>query len=246
MRDVIDLHTHTVVSEHAFSTVKEMVQMASQRGLEVLAFTEHAESCSKLCFINMRIIPRKQMGITVLHGAEVNIIDYDGHLDLADSILANLDIVIASMHKRSISGGTVEENTRGYLKAMKNPYVNIIGHPDDSRFPVDYKELVKGAKKYGKLLEVNNSSVSPTGFRDTSCAKENYRRMLEYCKEYETHIIIGSDAHIDFEVGNHECAMELVNEVDFPEHLIVNANPQILKHYLNYYQRGIDLEVSTN
>ena len=61
--------------------------------------------------------------------------------------------------------GTKEENTEAYLNVMKNPYVNIIGHPDDGRYQVDYRALVQGAKDYGKVLELNNHSLEPSCFR---------------------------------------------------------------------------------
>ena len=234
MKDFIDIHTHSLSGGHAYSTIKEMVLKAAEKGLKVFGVTEHAESCTQLHFRNMRIILREQYGITVLHGAEANIIDYDGHLDLPDRILADLDVVVASMHMSTYKGGTMEENTRAYLNVMKNPHVAIIGHPDDCRFPVDYRELVLGAKRYGKLLEINNISVNPTGFRDTERAIENYRKMLEYCKEYETPVIMSSDAHIDVAVGDHTEAMKVLKDVDFPERLVVNSDVEMLKKYIKF------------
>ena len=66
---------------------------------------------------------------------------------------------------------------------MENPYVNIIGHPDDGRIPVDYEKIVEAAAKYGKILEVNNSSLTPGGFRQN--ARENQHTILELCKKYK-------------------------------------------------------------
>ncbi|EKC48808.1 flagellar motor switch protein FliN, partial [human gut metagenome] len=91
--------------------------------------------------------------------------------------------------------GTIEENTKTYLNVMKNPYVNIIGHPDDSYYPVDYRALVEGAKEHHVLLEVNNGSLTPGGFRQNT--KENSCKMLELCKEYKVPVIMDSDAHVD-------------------------------------------------
>ena len=67
----------------------------------------------------------------MLYGAEVNILDQEGKLDLDDEILESLDYVIASMHRPIFKSGTADENTRAYIKAMENPNVNIIGHCDD-------------------------------------------------------------------------------------------------------------------
>ena len=67
---------------------------------------------------------------------EVNIMDYDGTLDIPDKILRNLDFVIASLHDVCIEPGTRDENTRSLLSAMENPLVDIIGHSGNSVFPI--------------------------------------------------------------------------------------------------------------
>lgn len=90
----------------------------------------------------------------------------DGDLDLSESLCRNLDIVIASIHSPCYGlDHTREENTKAYTAVMKKPYVDIIGHPDDGRFPVDYEVLVQTAKETKTLLEINNSSLRPDGFR---------------------------------------------------------------------------------
>lgn len=239
MRDLLDLHTHTIASGHAYNTINEMIQAASEKGLEVLGITEHAPAmpgtCSNLYFVNYRVLPREKMGIRVFYGVELNILDYDGHVDLPKNILAGTDLAIASIHPPCFKGGSMEENTRAYMNTMKNPYVNIIGHPDDGRFPIDYKALVEGAKEQDVLLEVNNSSLSPNSYRYH--AVENYHKMLEYCKLYEVPVVINSDAHVEIDVANHQFAWKILKEVDFPETLIVNTEPKILEKYINYFKR---------
>ena len=98
-------------------------------------------------------------------GSEVNILDEEGHVDLEDVEIPKMDVIIASLHTPCIRPGTIKENTNAYLNVMKNPYVNIIGHPDDGRYEIDYRALVEGAKKYGKVLELNNHSLAPDCFR---------------------------------------------------------------------------------
>lgn len=239
MRDVLDLHTHTIASGHAYNTINEMVAAAEKGGLEVLGITEHAPAmpgtCSAMYFSNLRVLPRKKQGIRILYGTELNILDYEGHVDMEGTLLADMDVVIASLHLPCLSPGTKEENTRAYLNVMKNPWVNIIGHPDDSRYPVDYQALVEGAKEHGKLLEMNNSSLSPNSYRQD--AGENYCRMLELCKSFQAPIIISSDAHVDLDVGNHGYALRYLEELDFPEELVVNAHPELLESYVNEFRR---------
>ncbi len=235
MKYVLDVHSHTLASGHAYNTIREMACAANERGLELLGITEHAPqmpgTCHDFYFSNLKVVNRKMCGIELLLGVELNILDFNGNIDLTEDLLKRMDIVIASMHPPCFSSGTKEENTRAYINVMKNPYVNIIGHPDDSRYPVDMEALVLASKNNGVLLELNNSSLNPNGARQN--AKGNDIEMLLLCKKYNVPIVIGSDAHTDSEVGRHDLAMQLVGEVNFPEELIVNRDVSELKKYLN-------------
>ncbi|MEG0806689.1 MAG: phosphatase [Lachnospiraceae bacterium] len=239
MKDVIDLHTHTLASGHAYGTIKEQIEAGKERGLELLGITEHAPSmpgsCNKIYFENIGAMPNTVDGLQVLYGAEVNILDSYGRVDLSQSTLKKMDVVIASLHIPCYAVGSKEENTRAYLNVMKNPYVNIIGHPDDARFPVDYRAIVEEARKRNILLEVNNSSMSKTSYREN--ASELYMELLNLCKIYETPVIMGSDAHTSFLVGAHENAVSILKKVEFPEELIVNSSVESVKKYLNYYKK---------
>ena len=183
MKDILDLHTHSIMSGHAYNTLYEMLHSASEKGVKLLGSTEHAPgipgACHEYYFLNFRVIPREIYGVKLLMGCELNIIDYKGTIDLKDRFLKKIDFAIASIHDPCYKSGTAEQNTAAYLGAMKNPYVNIIGHPDDRRFPIDYKKLVLGAKEHHVLLEVNSSSLHPQSSR--MGARENYLEMLEYC-----------------------------------------------------------------
>ena len=235
MLDKVDLHTHTIMSGHAYNTRNEMIRAAEEKGLEIYAVTEHAPampgSCHNMYFMNFRVLPRKHGNMTVLYGAELNILDYQGHVDLPEHILKGMDLTLASLHTPCYVSGTREENTDAYIGAMKNPYVNIIAHPDDERYPVDYERLVQGAKKYHVLLEVNNASLSPGSFRGDPV--ERYQEMLGLCAEYEVPVVMDSDAHVDVQVGEHGYARKMLDMVKFPEELVVNFHSELLKGYIN-------------
>lgn len=238
----VDTHTHTLASGHAYSTIKEMAEMASERGLEALALTEHAPempgTCGEFYFRNMKILPRERYGIYLLYGAEVNIMDEDGTVDLSDSVLKKLDIVVASVHPPCFRGQkTKEKVTQAYVNAMKNPYINIIGHPDDGRFPIDYDVLARTAKETGTLLEMNNSSLRTFSSRQN--AQENVKELLKCCKKYQVPITTGSDAHLDLEVGGFDLAMEFLEKYDFPEELVVTTSLEKLKPFINYYNKPL-------
>ena len=120
---------------------------------------------------------------------------------------------------------------------MKNPHINIIGHPDDGRYPLDYEAIVQAAKEYHTLLEINNNSLNPKGFRKN--ARENDLEMLRLCKKYGVSVIMGSDAHYYEDILNHSRSLELIEEVDFPEELVANSKKERLCPFINkYLQNG--------
>ncbi|WP_077612627.1 phosphatase [Clostridium sp. Marseille-P2415] len=234
MNDIMDLHTHTIASGHAYNTLYEMARSASEKGLALMGSTDHAPkmpgTCHEFYFINFKVIPRTLFGVNILMGAELNILDYSGRIDLRKGLLEKLDYSIASLHEPCFKSGTAAENTMAYVGAIENPLIHIIGHPDDGRFPVDYDTLVSAAAENHTLLELNSSSLHPLSARRD--AGENYRTMLELCKRYRASVIIDSDAHIEADVGNHVKAWELIEEVGFPEELIVNSSMERLLPYI--------------
>jgi putative hydrolase len=234
MKYVLDIHSHTLASGHAYNTIREMACAASDRGLELLGITEHAPqmpgTCHDFYFSNLKVVSRKMCGIELLLGVELNILNFDGNIDLSEELLKKMDIVIASMHAPCYSAGTKEQNTRAYLNVMKNPYVNIIGHPDDRRYSVDMETLVLASKENKVLLELNNSSLNPNGARQD--ARGNDIEMLQFCMKHNVPLVIGSDAHTDSDVGRHDLALQLIHEMNFPEELIINKSVKELKKYL--------------
>ncbi|MBU5307227.1 phosphatase [Clostridioides mangenotii] len=225
-KSILDLHCHTVDSGHAYSTVKENIEIASKKGIKFLGVSDHAPnmpgSGHPFYFQNMYVIPRDVNGVKILRGIEANIIDFDGGIDVSDEISLKMDYMIASFHMPCITPGNIEQNTNSILKVMEHEKVKIIGHPDDSQYPIDYEKIVINAKEKNILLEVNNSSLNPNSYR--RCAKENGAKMLKLCKEYGVRIILGSDAHICYSVGDFSNALELLKEVDFPDELVINYN----------------------
>ena len=130
MKYSIDTHTHTLVSGHAYNTIDEMAAYAAGIGVTHLAITDHAPkmpgSAGILYFSNMGIIPRQKCGVKIYMGCEVNIMDYDGNIDLKEYGLKGCDVVIASLHIPCIKPGSIEQNTNALIKAMDNPYVNDV------------------------------------------------------------------------------------------------------------------------
>lgn len=224
----LDVHTHTVASGHAYSSIREMAREASKKGLKLLGITEHAPgipgTCTPIYFENLRVVPREMYGVELMLGAEINILDYNGKLSLEDGVIDKLDVRIAGIHNFCYTPGTIEQNTNAIIETIKNPKIDIISHPDDGLCPLDYDVIVQAAKKYNTLLELNNNSINPINQNHRKNARENSILMLKLCKKYNVQIIISSDAHIDTDVGRFNFAYEILNEVDFPEELIINKS----------------------
>ena len=226
MKDILDVHIHTTASIHAYSTFREVIDAAKKKNLELVGIADHAPSVpgaiDKFYFVNFKIIPRDAYGIKIAMGAELNIIDYSGSTDLPAQILKRLDYAVASLHRECIESGSVEENTAALIGAMKNPHVVIIGHPDNPQFPADLEAVARAAVDNRVLLEVNNSSYLPKGHRIGSA--ENTKIMLAACKKYGTKVIMGSDAHINLDVGNHTLSQKVLADNNFPAELVVNSS----------------------
>lgn len=227
---LVDLHTHTVASGHAYSSLMEMIVSAKDKGLRILGITEHGPAipgtCDLLYFKNMWVVPRQYGDLRVMLGAELNILDTKGTIDLDEKWCSYLDIRLAGIHSLCWEGGTPEENTAGVVAAMHNPWVQVITHPADGTAELLFEPLVLASKETGTLLEINNNSLRPG--RGKVKAIDNNRELLMLCKKHNVPVIIGSDAHINFDVSNHGLAYDLAEEVGFPEELILNKNPEAL------------------
>jgi len=234
MKLVCDCHIHTISSGHAYSTVTECAKAAQQKGLELIAITDHASALPGsphiFHFQNMKVLPEKLFGVKLLRGAEVNILDFNGQIDMPEDVMDFLDIVIASLHQPCYSSGTRKENTKAVIKTMQNKYVDVIGHPDDGRMPLDYYDIVQAAIQTGTLLEINNSSLMPMAFRQN--AKQNDEEMLSLAVQYGARIIVDSDAHYHDDVGNFSEAMAIIQRMGVPEELIANISPERLLSWL--------------
>lgn len=226
MKNELDIHCHTISSGHAYSTLEENAAAAADRGLKLLAVTDHAPAMPGgahiFYFHNLRILPEYIQGVRILKGAEANIMAFDGTIDLNESELAGLDLVIASLHPPCIAFGTERQNTEAYLGAMKNRKIHIIGHPGDARFPFNIREVVSAAMDTGTLLEINNSSLKPTSFRPGG--DSIIRKIIEECILQGMPLIMGSDAHFSGDVGVFTEAETLLKEMNFPEEMILNRS----------------------
>lgn len=238
MQYEVDTHTHTIASGHAYNTLMEMVRAAADKGLKALCITDHTGGVpghempgapNDIYFRNFIVIPEVICGVRVLMGAETNILN-GGTIDLRERALRRQDVVIASIHSHCYDNEGIEGNTKNLLKVIENPYVDILGHPDDSNTPLDYEQLVKKAAETGVIFELNENSYRDTKLRKN--CKENQLIYLALCKQYGVPVTIGSDAHFMDVVGQHEHNEKILKEADFPMELVMNTSAEKLINYL--------------
>jgi DNA polymerase (family 10) len=192
-----DLHAHTKATDGR-NTLREMAESARAHGLGYLAITEHSRRETMAHGLDpVRLakqideidrLNRELRGVTLLKGIEVDILE-DGALDLPDSVLAGLDLVIAAVHgKFNLSRA---RQTERILAAMERPYVSILAHPSgrliDAREPydVDMQQVIRKARASGVCLELN-AHPERLDLSDVHCRMAKDEGVL---------VSINSDAH---------------------------------------------------
>lgn len=160
-------------------------------------------------------------GVKLLLGCEINILDTAGSLDVSNDEMSLMDIRIAGIHDLCWKPGSMEDNTAGVINVMKNPYIDIISHPGDGTAMLNFEELVKASKETGTILEINNHSLSPFRSKREKAIPNNLA-ILRLCKQYEVPVILGSDAHISFQIADYSNLYPLLAQTDFPDELILN------------------------
>ncbi|MFW6350855.1 MAG: PHP domain-containing protein, partial [Bacteroidota bacterium] len=164
-----DLHAHTKATDGK-NSLKEMAEAAKDKGYNYFAVTEHSKKVSMAGGLNEKdlekqirdidALNKKMKNFRIIKGVEVDILE-DGTLDLSDDILKELDLVIGSVHYNM--NLSKKKQTQRILKAMENPYLNIIGHPTGRMinkrkgYDLDMDAVMKEAADKGIFLEINSN-----------------------------------------------------------------------------------------
>jgi DNA polymerase (family 10) len=193
-----DLHMHTDATDGR-DTIRQMAEAAHARGLKYIAITDHSKNLAMtngmddaraLAHIaNIRKVDAEMKGkIRVLAGIEVDILA-DGTLDLDEATLAQMDIVVASVH--SHFSQPIEEMTARVLRALENPYVRILGHPTGRKvlgregYAINMELILKRAAELAVAVE-HNASPARADLNDLH---------LRLAKQYGCKIVVDTDAH---------------------------------------------------
>jgi DNA polymerase (family 10) len=189
---------HTVATDGK-NTIREMAEAGLAHGYQYIAITDHSKNLAMTSGLdderalehirNIREVDADMAGkIRVFAGIEVDILG-DGELDLSDAVLAQMDIVIASVH--SLFSQSREEMTARILRAIENPYVRILGHPTGRQllrreaYDLDLPAILRRAAELGVAVE-HNSDPNRLDLCD---------RDLRIAKESGCRIVISTDAH---------------------------------------------------
>ncbi|MBV9625754.1 MAG: DNA polymerase/3'-5' exonuclease PolX [Acidobacteria bacterium] len=192
-----DVHMHTVETDGR-NTIEEMVDAARARGYRYLAITDHSKN---LAFANglddrralehmerIRNVDKASDGIRIFAGIEVDILA-DGSLDLSNSVLEQMDVVIASVH--SHFNQSAEEMTARLLKALENPHVSFLGHPTGrillrrDAYGFDMEAILAAAARYKVAMELN-------AYPDRLDLSDRHLRMA---RQRGVKIVINTDSH---------------------------------------------------
>jgi DNA polymerase (family 10) len=192
-----DVHMHTVETDGK-NTIEEMAEAAKARGYQYMAITDHSKN---LAFANglddkravdhisrIRAAGTQIEGITIFAGIEVDILA-DGDLDLSDDVLAQMDLVIASVH--SVFNQEPEKMTERLLKAIENPNTSIIGHPTGriqlrrDAYAFDMHAILTAAAKHKVAMELNS-------YPDRLDLNDAH---LRQAKQQGVKIVINTDSH---------------------------------------------------
>ncbi|MGN1059545.1 MAG: phosphatase [Clostridia bacterium] len=233
-----EVHTHSLVSHHAYSTIGEMLDAAEQKGIELLAVTDHGpqlpDGAHPWHFGNLKAMPRRVGSVYVIRGAEVNIIDYNGTVDLERSVLEKLDWVIASIHNPCLVPGSAADHTNTYIKALENPLIDALGHSGTPNFSYDIDAVLETAKRLDKVIELNNHSFS---VRKNSI--ENCKKIARRCAELGVNVILSTDAHSTYQMGDTENCWMMAMEAGIREEQIINLTAEKFLSYI-CRRRGLD------
>ena len=199
-----DLHVHTKATD-GHNSLREMAQAGLSNGFEYIAITEHsrrlafthgldplqlAQQCDEIDQLNAEL-----KGITLLKSIEVDILE-DGSLDLPDSALARLDMVVGAVH--SSFNLSRAKQTERILRAMQHPYFTLLAHPAGrliqrrAPYDVDMLRIIREARNRGCFLELN-AHPERLDLLDTQCL---------IAKEEGVLISINSDAHSVYDFAN--------------------------------------------
>jgi len=222
-----DLHMHTTATDGRAS-IAEMAEAARARGYQYVAITDHSKALAMTNGLDetraleqikeIRNVNKHVEGIRILAGIEVDI-HRDGRLDLDDEVLAQLDIVVASVH--SYLNLEPAEMTERLLRAFENPYLNVVAHPTGRQllhregFQFDFERVLAEAARRNIHMEINS-------FPDRLDLNESHARLA---KERGVKIVISTDSHHPSHLANIKYGVKMARRAWLEPADVLNTLP---------------------
>ncbi|MGL5107717.1 MAG: phosphatase [Vibrio ordalii] len=230
MNLVVDTHTHTYASGHAYSTLIENARSAKENGLAMFCTTDHAQSMPGAphywFFSNQRILPRFLEGVAIIRGIESNIMNRAGEIDVHPSVDQNLDWVIASFHEPVFQPADKAAHTEALINVIRGGRVDALGHLGNPNFDFDFDEVIACAAQYHVAIEINNSTLK--GHSRVGSVDRCYQ-IAKVAKAHGAYVTTGSDAHFCQDIGQLQLASELLENVGIAaEKVITHSVEQFL------------------
>ena len=233
MKLLVDLHTHTVASGHAYCTVNELVEKANLLSLEAIAITDHGPGLPDgphfFHFLNQERFKTIPGNCTVLSGVEEDLAGPNGEIYLPEDIVNSLEVVLIGLHP--YPDGWANTNSKelvlnSLLKAMENPVIKGVTHPVSNWFNFstgEMKEIIINAKDTNTAVELNLSKIIGL--------ENKLYEFLDLTAEFNAPLMINSDAHAVHELGDFSNLDRFTDKIISEN--VVNKNYETVKSFFD-------------
>ncbi|WP_333002342.1 phosphatase [Vibrio coralliilyticus] len=239
MKLVVDTHTHTYASGHAYSTLIENAKLAKEHGLEMFCTTDHAESMPGAphywFFSNQRVLPRFIEGVAVIRGVESNILNTKGEVDIHPSTDKNLDWAIASFHEPVFRPSSKEEHTEALINTIRGGRVDALGHLGNPNFEFDFESVLTCAREHNVAIEINNTTLKGNS---RVGSVERCHEIAQIGKKLGVYFTTGSDAHFCQDVGNLSLVSDLMDDVGIDSARVITYSARQFLDFLELRGRS--------
>jgi putative hydrolase len=217
----VDLHVHSLFSACGLHTILELLEQGRRIGLKAMAITDHGTAIGgRLTSVFFERFTPPCPDVKLYKGIEHNILDEKGTVDIAWQFMPFIDILLVGVHPNLPPRRPKEYYTGMAIAAMENnPFVDILTHPNDPLYPLDYRRIADKAREKGMALELNHSKVL---YKRTTV--EDTLALIYACKEAGCLMAVNSDTHALLELGRDDMVRPLLEKAEFPQELIVNRN----------------------
>jgi len=218
----VDLHVHSLFSACGLHTILELMEEARRIGLKAMAITDHGPAVggSRVNSVFFERFRSPWPDLTLYKGLELNVLGDRGKTDLPWEYMPFVDILLLGVHHNITAGKSAEFYTDLAMAAMeKNPFIDIITHPNAPGYPLEFRKVAEKAKGLGMAVELNNSKILYK--RSTA---EVALELIHACKEAGCLMSVDSDTHALLELGNDDAVRPLLEQAGFPDSHIVNRD----------------------